>query len=42
LQKLGVELSQATVAKYLGRRGGPPSQSWRTFLTNHRFHLDTF
>jgi len=32
LQKLGVELSQATVAKYPGRRGGPPSQSWRTFL----------
>jgi hypothetical protein len=35
LQKLGIEVSQATVAKYLGRRGGPPSQSWRTFLTNH-------
>ena len=35
LQKLGIEVSQATVAKYLGRRRGPPSQSWRTFLTNH-------
>jgi hypothetical protein len=35
LQKLGIEVSQATVAKYLSRRGGPPSQSWRTFLTNH-------
>ena len=35
LQKLGIEVSQATVAKYLGRRAGPPSQSWRTFLTNH-------
>jgi putative transposase len=35
LLKLGIEVSQATVAKYLGRRGGPPSQSWRTFLTNH-------
>jgi putative transposase len=35
LQKLGIEIAQATVAKYLGRRGGPPSQSWRTFLTNH-------
>jgi len=23
------------VAKYLGRRTGPPSQSWRTFLANH-------
>ena len=35
LQKLGIDVSQATVAKYLGRRPGPPSQSWRTFLTNH-------
>jgi transposase InsO family protein len=35
LQKLGIEVSQATVAKYLGRRTGPPSQSWRTFLANH-------
>ena len=35
LQKLGIDVSQATVAKYLGRRTGPPSQSWRTFLTNH-------
>jgi hypothetical protein len=35
LQKLGIDVSQATVAKYVGRRHGPPSQSWRTFLTNH-------
>ena len=35
LQKLGIAVAQATVAKYLGRRAGPPSQSWRTFLTNH-------
>src|SRR5216683_4714462 len=35
LQKLGIEVAQSTVAKYMGRRGGPPSQSWRTFLTNH-------
>jgi transposase InsO family protein len=28
-------VAQATVAKYLGRRDGPPSQSWRTFLANH-------
>ncbi len=36
LQKLGIDVAQATVAKYLGRRAGPPpSQSWRTFLTNH-------
>jgi putative transposase len=35
LQKLGIAVAQATVAKYLGRRGVPPSQSWRTFLANH-------
>jgi transposase InsO family protein len=36
LQKLGITVAQATVAKYLGRRRGtPPSQTWRTFLTNH-------
>jgi len=35
LQKLGLEISQATVSKYLGRRRTPPSQTWRTFLANH-------
>jgi putative transposase len=35
LLKLGVQISQATVAKYMGRRATPPSQSWRTFLANH-------
>jgi len=35
LLKLGVQVSQATVAKYLGRRRTPPSQAWRTFLANH-------
>jgi putative transposase len=35
LLKLGPEISQATVAKYMARRHQPPSQSWRTFLTNH-------
>jgi putative transposase len=35
LLKLGFELSQATVAKYLVRHGSPPSQNWRTFLNNH-------
>jgi len=35
LLKLGVEVSQATVAKYLGRRVTPPPQAWRTFLANH-------
>ena len=35
LQKLGLEISQAAVSKYLGPRSRPPSQTWRTFLTNH-------
>jgi hypothetical protein len=35
LQKLGVEISQATVSKYVVRHRRPPSQTWRTFLANH-------
>jgi putative transposase len=35
LLKLGIEVSQATVAKYILRHGKPPSQTWRTFLQNH-------
>ncbi|CAN5644280.1 hypothetical protein BH20ACI3_BH20ACI3_32970 [soil metagenome] len=35
LLKLGVQISQATVAKYIVRRRRPPSQTWRTFLENH-------
>src|ERR1017187_7990122 len=35
LLKLGFELSQATVAKYMVRHRKPPSQTWRTFLRNH-------
>ena len=35
LLKLGVHVSQATVAKYVGRSPRPPSQTWRTFLANH-------
>jgi putative transposase len=35
LLKLGIDVSQATVAKYLVRHRRLPSQSWRTFLTNH-------
>jgi len=35
LLKLGIEVSQATVAKYMIRRSKPPSQTWRTFLENH-------
>jgi putative transposase len=39
LQKLGLTISQSTVAKYLGRRDHPPSPTWRTFLTNHLSQL---
>ena len=35
LQKLGVEISQAAVSKYVVRHRRPPSPSWRTFLDNH-------
>jgi transposase InsO family protein len=35
LLKLGIEVSQATVSKYMIRHRKPPSQSWRTFLKNH-------
>jgi len=35
LLKLGFNLSQATVAKYMVRCRRPPSQGWRTFLKNH-------
>src|SRR5713101_6110238 len=33
--KLGLEVSQRTVARLIPRRPKPPSQSWRTFLHNH-------
>jgi len=33
--KLGFDLAQSTVAKYMVRRRGPPSQGWKTFLRNH-------
>ena len=35
LLKLGFEVAQSTVAKYMVRRRGPPSQGWKTFLRNH-------
>ena len=39
LLKLGFEVSQSTVAKYMARRRGPPSQGWRAFLANHAPHI---
>src|SRR5215831_2690594 len=35
LLKLGFEVAQSSVAKYMVKRHGPPSQGWRTFLRNH-------
>src|SRR6266481_7151485 len=34
LLKLGIKISQATVAKYMVRRVGTPSPTWRSFLRN--------
>jgi transposase InsO family protein len=35
LLKLGFEIAQSSVAKYMVKRCGPPSQGWCTFLRNH-------
>jgi hypothetical protein len=35
LLKLGFEIAESTVSKYMIWRRGPPSQTWRTFLRNH-------
>jgi transposase InsO family protein len=35
LLKLGIQVSEATVSKYMPRQRKPPSQTWRTFLDNH-------
>jgi transposase InsO family protein len=35
LLKLGIDIGETSVSKYLVRRHKPPSQTWRTFLDNH-------
>jgi hypothetical protein len=35
LLKLGIEVSQAAVSKYMRHSGKPPSQTWQPFLENH-------
>ena len=35
LLMLGIEVAQSTVARYMTKRQGPPSQGWKTFLRNH-------
>ena len=39
LLKLGIEVSETTVSKYMTKHRGPPSQNWRTFLQNHAKEL---
>ena len=41
LLKLGFDVSQATVSRYMPRRSYPPTQSWRTFLRNQAFAIGT-
>jgi transposase InsO family protein len=35
LLKLGIEVAQSTVAKYMAKSGRGRSQTWKTFLRNH-------
>src|SRR5205809_8073123 len=35
LLKLGINVGQTTVAKYMAKTRRPPSQGWKTFLCNH-------
>ena len=35
LLKLGIDVAQSSVAKYMIQRPGPPSQGWGSFLRNH-------
>ena len=41
LLKLGIDVAQSSVAKYMIQRPGPPSQGWRTFLRNHASDVAT-
>jgi putative transposase len=35
LLKLGIDVAERTVSRLIPKRTTPPSQTWRTFLTNH-------
>jgi hypothetical protein len=39
LLKLGFEVAQSTVAKYMAKGRDPSSQGWDTFLRNHAPHI---
>jgi hypothetical protein len=42
LLKLGIDLGQTSVAKYMAKRRRPPSQGWKTFLRKHAASMDLF
>ena len=35
LLKLGIDVAERTVSRLIPKRQTPPSQTWRTFLSNH-------
>src|SRR5438128_7391116 len=35
LLKLGLAVAERTISRWIPKRRSPPSQTWRTFLTNH-------
>ena len=35
LLKLGIDVGETSVSKYMARNRKPPSQTWKTFLDNH-------
>jgi hypothetical protein len=39
LLKLGIDIAQSTVAKYMSRRRGPRSPGWQAFLYNQTAHI---
>jgi putative transposase len=39
LLKLGIDIGESSVGKYMARNRKPPSQTWRTFLENHAQQL---
>jgi putative transposase len=39
LLKLGIDIGETSVSKYMVRGPKPPSQTWRTFLENHAQQL---
>src|SRR3989441_1492426 len=39
LRKLGIDIAESSVSKYMVHRCRPPSQTWRTFLDNHLTQL---